>query len=70
MCPVCLASAATLVGSVVPTGGVGALLVTSILTKDYPVVQALILFTTAAYVFANVLVDGLYGVLDPRVRYR
>ena len=50
--------------------GVGALLVTSILTKDYPVVQALILFTTAAYVFANVLVDVLYGVLDPRVRYR
>ncbi len=49
--------------------GVGALLVTSILTKDYPVVQALILLTTAAYVFANVLVDLLYGVLDPRVRY-
>lgn len=49
--------------------GVGALLVTSILTKDYPVVQALILLTTAAYVCANVLVDLLYGVLDPRVRY-
>jgi len=50
--------------------GVGALLVTSILTKDYPVVQALILLTTTAYVVANVLVDVLYGVLDPRVRYQ
>lgn len=49
--------------------GVGALLVTSILTKDYPVVQALLLLTTAAYIFANVVVDVLYAVLDPRVRY-
>jgi ABC-type dipeptide/oligopeptide/nickel transport system permease component len=49
--------------------GVGALLVNSILTKDYPVVQALILLTTTAYVFANVLVDVLYVFLDPRVRY-
>ncbi len=49
--------------------GIGALLVTSILTKDYPVVQALLLLTTAAYVFANVLVDVVYGVIDPRIRY-
>src|SRR5579875_3528868 len=50
--------------------GLGALLVTSILTKDYPVVQALLLLTTAAYVFANVLVDVVYGVIDPRIRYQ
>jgi len=49
--------------------GIGALLVTSILTKDYPVVQALLLLTTSAYVLANVLVDVLYGVIDPRVRF-
>jgi ABC-type dipeptide/oligopeptide/nickel transport system permease component len=49
--------------------GIGALLVTSILVKDYPVVQALLLLTTAAYVLANVLVDLLYGVIDPRVRF-
>ena len=49
--------------------GIGALLVTSILTKDYPVVQAVLLLTTAAYVVANVLVDVLYGVIDPRVRF-
>jgi ABC-type dipeptide/oligopeptide/nickel transport system permease component len=49
--------------------GVGALLVNAISTKDYPIVQALILLTTAAYIVANVLVDVLYAVLDPRVRY-
>ncbi|HET7263850.1 MAG TPA: ABC transporter permease [bacterium] len=49
--------------------GIGALLVTSILTKDYPVVQAVLLLTTAAYVLSNVLVDVLYGVIDPRVRF-
>jgi ABC-type dipeptide/oligopeptide/nickel transport system permease component len=49
--------------------GIGALLVTSILTKDYPVVQALLLLTTSAYVLANVLVDVLYAVIDPRVRF-
>jgi ABC-type dipeptide/oligopeptide/nickel transport system permease component len=49
--------------------GVGALLVTAISNKDYPVVQALILLTTAAYIFANFFVDVLYVFLDPRVRY-
>jgi ABC-type dipeptide/oligopeptide/nickel transport system permease component len=49
--------------------GIGALLVNAIANKDYPVVQALILLTTAAYIFANFFVDVVYTVLDPRVRY-
>jgi len=49
--------------------GIGALLVTAISNKDYPVVQALILLTTAAYICANFFVDVLYTILDPRVRY-
>ena len=49
--------------------GVGALLVNAIANKDYPVVQALILLTTSAYVFANLVVDVVYVFLDPRVRY-
>jgi ABC-type dipeptide/oligopeptide/nickel transport system permease component len=49
--------------------GVGVLLVQSILDKDYPVIQAIILMTTTAYIVANFLVDMLYVVLDPRVRY-
>ena len=49
--------------------GVGALLVNAIANKDYPVVQALILLTTSAYVFANLVVVVVYVFLDPRVRY-
>jgi ABC-type dipeptide/oligopeptide/nickel transport system permease component len=49
--------------------GVGSLLVGAILEKDYPVVQAVILLTTGAYVFANLAVDVVYALLDPRIRY-
>ena len=36
--------------------------------KDYPLMQALFLFTTVGVLVANFLADMLYGVLDPRVR--
>ena len=49
--------------------GIGKLLVDAILEKDYPIVQAIILMITSAYVFANLFVDILYSVLDPRIRY-
>jgi peptide/nickel transport system permease protein len=49
--------------------GIGKLLVDAILEKDYPIVQAIILMVTSAYVFANFLVDLLYSILDPRIRY-
>lgn len=48
--------------------GVGALVVDSILRQDYAVVQAFILLAAFAYVFVNLVVDLLYGVIDPRVR--
>jgi peptide/nickel transport system permease protein len=37
-------------------------------TKDFPVVQAVILFTATAYIVANLLVDIAYGYLDPQIR--
>jgi ABC-type dipeptide/oligopeptide/nickel transport system permease component len=49
--------------------GIGKMLVDAILEKDYPVVQAIILMITTAYVVANFTVDILYSVLDPRIRY-
>src|SRR3990172_8476403 len=49
--------------------GIGKLLVDAILEKDYPIVQAIILMITSAYVFANFAVDILYSILDPRIRY-
>lgn len=48
--------------------GVGRLLVTSIFERDFPVVQAAIAVVAGGFVIANLLVDLLYGYLDPRVR--
>ena len=48
--------------------GLGQLLVTSVLQKDIPMVQALVVYTTGAYILLNFIVDLLYGVIDPRIR--
>lgn len=48
--------------------GVGRLLVDSIGFRDYSVVQACILLFTTIVVLANLVVDILYGILDPRIR--
>lgn len=50
--------------------GLGTMLVDAVLTKDLPLVQALVVYTTAAYVIINLVVDLLYGVIDPRVQAR
>ena len=49
--------------------GIGRLLVQSISSRDYPAVQGCILLIAITYVSMNVLVDVLYGFLDPRIRY-
>jgi peptide/nickel transport system permease protein len=49
--------------------GVGRLVVDSIFSKDYPMVQGVVLLTALAFVTVNLLVDILYGYLDPRIRY-
>jgi len=49
--------------------GIGRLAVTSILFRDYPVVEALVLFTALAVVVVNLLVDVSYAYVDPRIRY-
>lgn len=49
--------------------GVGRLLVQSIGFRDYPLVQGCVLLIAVTYVAVNLVVDLLYGVLDPRVRY-
>jgi peptide/nickel transport system permease protein len=48
--------------------GVGALVVESISRQDYAVVEAFILVSAFLYVVINLIVDLLYGVIDPRVR--
>jgi peptide/nickel transport system permease protein len=49
--------------------GVARFLVQAILWRDYPVVQNLVMIIAVVVIFSNLLVDMLYGVLDPRVRY-
>ena len=48
--------------------GMGRLMITSISTRDYPVVQAAVLYITSIVVIINFLVDILYQLADPRVR--
>ena len=49
--------------------GLGRLMISSVTWRDYPVVQATVLFLSLLYVSANLLVDILYAYLNPRIRY-
>ena len=49
--------------------GIGKWLIDAIARRDYPVVQGGILLIASLVIFVNLLVDLLYGVLDPRIRY-
>jgi peptide/nickel transport system permease protein len=49
--------------------GIGRLLVESILARDYPVIQGSILIFALLFILVNLIVDLLYGLIDPRVRY-
>jgi len=66
---------ALLIGGVVVTEsvfsipGLGRLTVDAVLARDYPTVQAVILFFSLVYVLINLLVDVAYPLLDPRIRY-
>lgn len=48
--------------------GLGSLLINSIASRDYPVIQGVFLFAAFAVVLVNLLTDFVYGLLDPRVR--
>lgn len=50
--------------------GLGALIVNSVLKRDYAVLQTSVLFAAGAFILSALLVDVLYGVIDPRLRVR
>jgi peptide/nickel transport system permease protein/oligopeptide transport system permease protein len=65
-----LLSGAVLTETVFAWPGVGRLIVEEgILARDYPIVQGAILIVAVAFVTVNLLVDLLYGYIDPRIRY-
>jgi peptide/nickel transport system permease protein len=49
--------------------GIGRLIVDSILARDYPMIQGVILVFALLYILVNLAVDLLYAVVDPRIRY-
>ncbi|MGH2584000.1 MAG: ABC transporter permease [Dehalococcoidia bacterium] len=49
--------------------GMGKLAVDAIYSRDYPIVQGVLLLATLMYLLANLIVDLTYGLLDPRIRY-
>jgi len=66
---------ALLIGGVVVTEsvynipGLGRLTVDAVLARDYPVIQAIILLFSFAYVLINLVIDVAYSFFDPRIRY-
>lgn len=66
---------ALLIGGVVVTEsvynipGLGRLVVDAITRRDYPIIQGLILFFALIYVVLNLIIDIVYTIVDPRIRY-
>jgi peptide/nickel transport system permease protein len=65
----------TLIGGAVITEyvfalpGVGRLVVDAVFARDYPLVQGVVLLIAGAFIASNLLVDLLYGLIDPRLRH-
>jgi peptide/nickel transport system permease protein len=64
-----LLSGAVVTETIFSLPGIGQLLTQAVLNRDYPMVQGGVLVVTAMMVGVNIVVDVLYAILDPRVRY-
>ncbi|WP_189022253.1 ABC transporter permease subunit [Paenibacillus albidus] len=64
-----LLGGSVMVETVFSIPGLGRLLVDSILFRDYTVIQALLLIFATQFILINLIVDLLYGVLNPKIRY-
>ncbi|RFB34713.1 nickel ABC transporter permease [Brevibacillus sp. VP] len=62
-------SGAVIVETVFAWPGMGSLFVTSILQRDYPMIQSCLLFMGVIFVVCNLLVDIAYAFLDPRIKW-
>lgn len=65
-----LISGAVVTEQIFVVPGFGRLIVEAVFTRDYPLVQGVILITAAAYVLINFLVDLSYSALNPRIRMK
>jgi peptide/nickel transport system permease protein len=62
-------SGSVVVETVFSIPGLGRLMASAILTRDYPLIQGGLLITAAMFVLINLAIDVLYAYLDPRIRY-
>lgn len=64
-----LLSGSIIVETVFAWPGSGSLLITGLNARDYPLVTGIVLTYTLAFVVINFLIDALYAIVDPRIRY-
>jgi peptide/nickel transport system permease protein len=64
-----LLSGSIIVETVFAWPGIGSLLITGVTSRDYPLVTGVVLMYTVAFVAINLVIDGLYAAIDPRIRY-
>lgn len=65
-----LVSGAVVTENVFALPGIGSLIVQSVLKRDYPVIQGIMMIVAVLYVVVNFFTDLTYAMLDPRIRYR
>lgn len=64
-----LIGGAVIIETIFSWPGLGSLIVDAVYSRDYPLVQAGVFFISAFLIALNLIVDLLYGVIDPRIRY-
>jgi ABC-type dipeptide/oligopeptide/nickel transport system permease component len=64
-----LLSGSIIVETVFAWPGIGSLLITGVTARDYPLVTGLVLMYTVVFVTINLIIDALYALVDPRIRY-
>ena len=64
-----LLGGAVITESIFAWPGMGKLVVDAIFFRDFPVVQTVLIISATIFVVINLLIDVLYTVLDPRIRY-
>lgn len=63
-----LLSGAAVVETVFNISGIGQLIVNSVQKRDYPVIQGIVIVVSIIYIVINLIIDILYGIIDPRIR--
>ena len=65
-----LIGGAVIVEYVFARPGLGSMMINAVEQRDYQVLQALVLLAAAVFIVTSLIVDLLYGVIDPRLRVR